>query len=239
MIPLRVHQSDSREDAGQALASHLATIICAALATGRRARIALSGGSSPEPAYRALARTELDWSRVDIALVDERWVDPDSDGSNEAMVRRAFEQAHGVTIHGMKGPLPDPRGAAAEALDPIYASLRPFDAIVLGMGPDLHTASWFEGSPELAACLDRSTHASVLGVEVSKAPVGAAFPLRMTITLPVVEECPDVSLLMFGQDKIELLERRLEAPAAASVTIAPIQAAMAVLQDRFAVYWAP
>src|SRR5690606_38515607 len=52
-----------------------------------RARLLLSGGSTPGPVYRALARAPLDWDRIDVALVDERWLQPDDPDSNSHLVR--------------------------------------------------------------------------------------------------------------------------------------------------------
>ena len=53
-----------------------------------RALMLVSGGSSPEPVYRALAQRDLSWSSVSVALVDERWVDPGHSASNEGFIRR-------------------------------------------------------------------------------------------------------------------------------------------------------
>lgn len=223
----------SRAAAEEALGDALAAGVRDALAQGRRARLALSGGSSPEPAYRAFASKDLDWSQVDIALVDDRWVDVNQAGSNQAMIERAFASAHGVTIFGMKRPVASPKLAEA-GLDGVYRALRPFDAIVLGMGPDAHTASWFPSSPDLAACLDPNGSATVLGVDASLAPVAAPFSERMTVTLPVIGEAQQVLLLMFGADKKQILQQALEAP----VTIAPIKAAIEAAGARCVALWA-
>ncbi|MFY7761447.1 6-phosphogluconolactonase [Aquidulcibacter sp.] len=223
----------SRPAAEEALAAALEAGVCDAHAQGRRARIALSGGSSPEPAYRAFAAKDLDWSKVDIALVDDRWVDVDQAGSNQAMIERAFASATGVTIFGMKLPTASPKQAEAE-LDDVYRALRPFDAVVLGMGPDAHTASWFPASPDLAACLDSQSPATVLGVDASLAPVAAPYPERMTVTLPVVSEAQQILILLFGADKKQILQQALEAP----VTNAPIKAVIEATGARCVALWA-
>jgi 6-phosphogluconolactonase len=224
-----------RAGACEALADALAALIMEALARHGRARIALSGGSSPEPAYAALASRPIDWSKVDIALVDDRWVDPASPGSNEAMIRRAFAGARGVTIHGLKTPHEHARGPGQAAAQTAYARLRPFHAVTLGMGPDAHTASWFPGSPDLPACLDLRTTATVQAVDASAAPVAAPYPWRMTLTRPAVIESPDIALLIFGEDKRELFMRALESPEAE----APIHAAVEPRAGAFHVFWAP
>ncbi|WP_313588392.1 6-phosphogluconolactonase [Aquidulcibacter sp.] len=223
----------SRSAAEEALAAALEAGVRDAHADGRRARIALSGGSSPELAYRAFAAKDLDWSKVDIALVDDRWVDLDQAGSNQAMIERAFASATGITIFGMKLPNASPKLAQAE-LDGVYRALRPFDVIVLGMGPDAHTASWFPASPDLAACLDSQGSATVLGVDASLAPVAAPYPERMTVTLPVVSEAQQILILLFGADKKQILQQALEAP----VTNAPIKAVLEASGAKCIALWA-
>jgi 6-phosphogluconolactonase len=224
---------EDRAGAEDALCTALAASVTAAHMAGRRARIALSGGSSPAPAYTKFAGLDLDWSRVDIALVDDRWVDLDDAGSNEAMVREAFQKAIGVTIYGMKTPDATPFDAQA-TLNQIYAALTPFDAIVLGMGPDAHTASWFPGSPQLAQCLNESAPETVVGVDASAAPVSGAYPLRMTLTLPPIVQAEQVVLLLYGDDKKQVLVNALNTPVAQ----APIKAALEACNDRLVVFWA-
>jgi 6-phosphogluconolactonase len=224
---------DSREDAFHATAEALARSVRSAFDEGRRARIALSGGSSPAPAYQAFANLPLDWSQIDIALVDDRWVDLVDKGSNEAMIRTTFSKATGVKIFGMKTPHAHPRDGISE-LETIYASLLPFDAIVLGMGPDAHTASWFVGSPQLSACLSPTASATVIDVDASAAPISGDYPLRMTLTLPPVAQASHVILLVFGADKRQVLTDALDMP----VTQAPIRAAIEACEDRLVVFWA-
>ncbi len=222
-----------RQGVEDAVATALEASVSAAHGAGRRARIALSGGASPAPAYTKFASLTLDWSRVDIALVDDRWVDLDDAGSNEAMVIKAFEAAKGVTIFGMKTPHVTPFEGEA-TLEPIYAALRPFDVVVLGMGPDAHTASWFPGSSQLMDCLDKNAAHTVIGVDASAAPVSGAYPLRMTMTLPAIKEAEQVILLLFGDDKKQVLTRALDTPA----MNAPITAAIDACGERLVVFWA-
>jgi 6-phosphogluconolactonase len=224
---------ETREGAYEAVADALTASVLEAHETGRRARIALSGGSSPAPAYTVFASRELDWSRVDIALVDDRWVDLDDTGSNEAMVRHVFQAADGVTIYGMKTSTPTPFVAETE-VDVAYSALRPFDAIVMGMGPDAHTASWFSGSPQLGACIDRDNPRTVLGVDASAAAVASPYPLRMTMTLPPVSEAQQIVFLLFGDDKKQVLSQAL----ATDVTQAPINAIIEAATEQCLVIWA-
>lgn len=232
-LELPLFAFENRDSACKSTADALAAFARAAISDGRRARIALSGGSSPAPAYRGFAEMDLDWSQVDIALVDDRWVDLDNAGSNEAMIRAAFESAKGVTIWGMKTPHDTPFEGQSER-EQEYANLRPFDAIVLGMGPDAHTASWFPGSPQLETCLSVDTNQTLMGVDASAAPVAAPFNLRMTMTLPAVAQAGQIIVLLFGEDKKQVLADALNT----DVTQAPIRAVLEACGDQIVVFWA-
>ncbi len=232
-LELPLFRFEDRKSACNATADALAVYAQNAITEGRRARIALSGGSSPAPAYQAFAAMDLDWHQVDIALVDDRWVDLADAGSNEAMIKRAFEPAVGVTIHSMKTAHLMPFEGQA-TLEPVYAALRPFDAIVLGMGPDAHTASWFAGSPQLGACLSYDTAQTLMAVDASNAPVAMPYPLRMTMTLPPIAQAGQLILLLFGEDKKQVLADALNT----DVTQAPIKAVLEACGDRCVVFWA-
>lgn len=222
----------SHKEANIALANALYAAVSAAHHEGRRARIALSGGSTPEPAYREFASRDIDWEKVDIALVDERWVELENDGSNEKMLRRAFASTKANVI-AMKNSASTPFEGAAE-LDKIYAKLRPFDAIVLGMGNDAHTASWFTHSNGLDKILDKNCEQTVAGIDASHSEVGKAFPLRMTMTLPPIATAKMVLLLIFGEEKKQVLNSALIGEA----ELAPIKNARDAAQDSFVVFWA-
>ena len=116
----------------------------------------MSGGHSPDGLFKQLRTQLLDWSRVSIALVDERWVEPTDPGSNERMVREALlrDRAAAARFFGLKNRRRHQSLGATAAWNASAHIPRPVDVTVLGMGDDGHTASLFPASPNLRSALD-------------------------------------------------------------------------------------
>jgi 6-phosphogluconolactonase len=181
-----------------------------------RVAICLSGGSSPKQLFELLAtdayRSKIPWDRVHWFLGDERFVPADDTRSNLRMARQAFldKCAPAANVH----PIPvDSRDAAeaahrydselksfygADELDPA----RPlFDVVLLGVGPDGHTASLFPGYPAV-----EETRRWV--VDAPKANVEPFVP-RITLTLPTLASCREMLFEASGSGKREILARVL------------------------------
>lgn len=135
------------------LSAYAAAVLEQALQERQRASLVLPGGGTPRLFLPQLARRPLDWRRIDITLTDERWVDTDSEESNEHLLRGCLfaEGADGARLAGLKTE----HDAPSEALQTVAARLaelpRPFDLTVLGLGRDGHIASLFPGHPGNAA----------------------------------------------------------------------------------------
>ena len=156
----------------------------------------LAGGRTPEPVYRELASaSSIDWTRVDVFFGDERAVPPDHPDSNYLMVHRVLLSRVPVPagqVHRMEAERSDQEAAARE----YERSLPPqLDILVLGMGPDGHTASLFPGS----AALDEHQRL-VVPVIGAKPP-----PQRLTITPPVIEAARRVAVIATGGDKAAMV----------------------------------
>lgn len=200
-------------DDGAALAKAGADLVAEAAAdTGERFVIGLAGGSTPRPLYEMLAtpayRGRIDWSRAEIVLGDERFVDPEDPVRNFRMIRTALldhvpvpeRQKHAVPFQGL-----DVAQAAERyelTLKNLYGAQeiepgRPlFDICLLGMGDDGHTASLLPGQDALLGERRRWV-----------LPVTEGRPeKRVTLTLPVLDSARLVVFLVSGEGKRGMLE---------------------------------
>ena len=166
-----------------------------------------SGGNTPGPVYETLSQSELDWSRVHIGLCDERWVDTDHPASNGAMMQRTLlrNKAAAATYVPMKVKGSDPF-AAIETVNDAYMDASLTDVMLLGMGSDAHTLSWFEGAKGYEAAVNPDTVSVVTAIEAIESDVTGPNLLRMTLTQPCVAYARNVLLLITGQDKRNVFE---------------------------------
>ncbi|MDR6841846.1 6-phosphogluconolactonase [Pseudoxanthomonas sacheonensis] len=215
-----------------ALAHSVAEDLRAALAVRDTASIALSGGNTPKAFMQALALQELDWPGVMVTLVDERWVPESSERSNAALVRSNL--LHGPAAQARFVPLyrdaPDPESAIGEIEDGLAILPRPFDVVVLGMGNDGHTASFFPGGDHLAAALDPATTALALPM---RAP--AAGEPRITLTLPPILAARRLYLHIEGISKQEVLAQAVSGEGQGAAY--PIRSVLKQARSRVQIYW--
>jgi 6-phosphogluconolactonase len=166
--------------------------------------IALAGGSTPQRAYELLAEMQGTWSHVHVWLSDERCVPADHEDANQRMVSESLIvklRAHDrPKFHGVRGELVPEDAAWLYALELVRAmGEKPvFDLMLLGLGPDGHTASLFPGHPET-----ETAEAPVIGVRDSPKPP----PERITFTLPLIARAHYTLLLATGESKREALRR--------------------------------
>jgi len=216
-----------------ALAAAVGENLQAALTARGRAVLAVSGGRTPERFLAALARQPLDWAKVTVTLVDERWVSPDQPRSNEALLRRCLLQGPAAAARLVSLVTEDsmPEAGLAEIAARIASLPRPLDVVVLGMGSDGHTASFFPQGDRLAEAIDPQTTALVLP---QRAP-GAGEP-RITLTLPLIAAARAVYLHIEGAEKAAVLARALEI---GPLEVMPVRAVLRHTVCPPEIYWCP
>jgi 6-phosphogluconolactonase len=183
-------------------------------ANGSRVAICMSGGSSPKQLFELLAtdayRPKIPWDRVHWFIGDERFVPPDDPRNNMAMARKAFldQCAPAANVHPIPVDSANPGEAArryeaelksfygADKLDPAKPL---FDVVLLGVGPDGHTASLFPGYPAVEETTRWVT-------EVPKANVEPFVP-RVSLTLPALASCREMLFEASGAGKRAILTR--------------------------------
>ncbi|HXI87949.1 MAG TPA: 6-phosphogluconolactonase [Parvularculaceae bacterium] len=198
----------------EAMSARLADLIETELARGvcedGAGEFALSGGSTPKPLYEALSKKNIDWGRVTATLVDERWVAPTADGSNEKFIREALlkEKAAGARFRGLYNGAATPKDGLAGCEKMLASRRKPFDVVLLGMGEDGHTASWFPHADGLGDALASS--GQVAAIRARKSAVTGPFLDRMTLTLSAIRDARLLILMMAGDEKRATFARALE-----------------------------
>ncbi|SUX29542.1 6-phosphogluconolactonase [Chromobacterium vaccinii] len=209
-----------------ALANSIAARLAAAIESRGQAALAVSGGKSPIPLFKLLSEMAIDWARVTVTLVDERFVAPDHADSNGALVREHLLQGRAATARFL------PLVRAVANIDAeVAADNRDFiapDVAILGMGEDGHTASLFPGAPELAAGLDPANPAPFLAVTPQTAP-----HRRVSLSYAALLQAGCLILSIQGAKKREVLEAAARGPDDAL----PISHFLAQDKVPLDVYW--
>ena len=206
------------QDLFQAAAEEVIRCATSAITERGRFTIALSGGSTPKNLYTLIAANasaSLSWDRMFFFWGDERHVPPDNPDSNYRMAKETLLSKAAIppaNIFRIPAENPD-ASAAADAYEQTlrkFFAVAPgefprFDLILLGIGPDGHTASLF---PETAAL--EETSRLVVANWVEKLQTN-----RITFTLPVLNAARCVAFLVSGTDKAAVLHEVLEGNATA------------------------
>ena len=217
------------------MAARLADVIEAQLARGiaehGQASFAVSGGSTPEGLYKVLSTRAIDWSKVSVVLVDERWVAPGEQGSNETFVRNSLMQhdAALAKLVGLWADFPTPAAGLEAVRERFEKVATPFDAVVLGMGGDGHTASWFPHAEGLDAALNGDDQ--LVAVNAIQSEVTGAHTQRITLSLSAIKEAGFIGLLMAGAGKRAAYEKAI---AGGDVADMPVRAILDARPDLWA-----
>jgi 6-phosphogluconolactonase len=224
---------DSAPALATQVASDIAVRLANALAVRGEASLLVSGGHSPIRLFEQLRAQALDWGRVSIGLVDERWVDLTDAASNEHMTREALlrNQAAAAKFFGLKNSAASPELGAAAAWTALAHLPRPFDLTLLGMGDDGHTASLFPGSPNLKAALELELPEGCIGMRSPSPPQA-----RLSVNLRALLNSRRIQILLLGEAKLRTFAA---ANRPGPVEEMPIRAVLRQERVPVEVVWAP
>lgn len=198
-----------------------------------RVRLLLSGGTTPAPVYRALSASAIAWPRIDVALVDERWLQPGDTDSNAHLVATHLLQDRAAAAHFQTltraGRSIDEAVRAAN----LHAHQRA-DVVVLGMGEDGHTASLFPRMRGLQEALE-SNHAYV-PVDAGGCPGAGPWPRRISLTPAGLAPARARLMLIRGAGKRALLERAMDGSDPREL---PVRIAFTTPGAPLQVHWCP
>ena len=201
---MRLHTYDSVTQWAWGAAVSMAASLGRSLEERPRARLLLSGGSTPGPVYGALAKAPLEWSRVDVALVDERWLQPSDPDSNARLVRETLLR-HRAADARFETITQQGRSIQQAVATANMHARSPADVVVLGMGEDGHTASLFPRMMGLEHAL--GTSAAYVAVDASGCPGAGSLSRRISLTPAGLQPAHTRILLIRGERKRELLDR--------------------------------
>lgn len=220
-----------RQDLATALAGEIGDQLTRAITERGTALLAVSGGTTPAKLFAALSTTPIAWEKVIVTLVDERFVPPSSPRSNAGLVAANLLQnkaaaARFVPLYHEAESIEDAAAADSEALRSLPW---PLDVVILGMGGDGHTASFFPDAANLEALLDPASQRIVLPVHAA-----SGGEPRLTLSMARIVAAGFVALHIEGEDKRTAFNGAMD-PGAKK----PIRSVLEAAPGRIEVFWAP
>ena len=212
------------------LCQSIGKILTEALRKRGRASMAVSGGNTPIPLFKNLSLISIDWTKVDLTLVDDRWVDSKNAYSNELLVRTHLIKNKAAKVNFI--PLKNDSETAVEGQknseELLKTIMLPFDVVVLGMGADGHTASLFPCSKELYDAMDLNNPNILISISPKTAPYE-----RLSLTAKVIIDSKNIFLHLNGSSKLQTLESVMEYKDSSKMPI------YAFLEKGLSIYWSP
>jgi len=225
------NEGQDAQSLAENLAGELVVLINEAIDNKGSAVLALSGGSTPKPLFKALAEHAVDWSKVVITLVDERCVPESHELSNAAFMKQHLldglpTQPRFVPLYQaaqtVEASFPVVLADYCDATGSDTYSPRSFDIVILGMGGDGHTASFFPDADNVDALVAIDAPNPLLSCHSPSTQVE-----RITWSLPALLNTSFLALHFTGSGKLEVFER-----AASGGAISELPIRSAIFQDH-------
>jgi 6-phosphogluconolactonase len=222
--------SESADNLSNDLSVMIEKLLLDALSRNNRASLAVSGGSTPISLFKKISRLDIDWTSIDITLVDDRWVDPSHEDSNESLVRRYLLKynAADASFFPLKNNSESAQYGKSLCEESLGQIRHPLDVTVLGLGIDGHTASLFPCSKELAVAMDVNNNSNCVATTPKSAPHE-----RISLTRSAISQSNNIILHITGHNKLDTLALAMKTKDS---NIMPIYA---FLQEPISIYWSP
>ena len=195
--------------------------------------LALAGGNTPKPLYKALSNQDLPWANIMVTLTDERWVDTQHKDSNENMIKQTLLTSAGSRSNFI--PLKNNSETAAKGVGQINNQLEgaapKLDVVILGMGEDGHFASIFPEVDNLEELLDPKTDKKCLAVS----PQGKE--QRISLSYSYILSADIIFLLISGDKKKAIVDEVINGSKVAMQY--PISALLTQNKCPVQVFWNP
>ncbi len=186
------------------LTQQISQILLEAVAARGHGYLVVSGGRTPIPFFQQLATQDLPWAQITVLLADDRWLPVQHEASNEALVHKHLLQhkAANATFVSLLSEHSTPTEGLAE-VNKRLAALPCFDAVILGMGEDGHTASLFPESPQLNEGMTTTNPA------VAITPIHAPFE-RISLSKTRLLNSHAIFFHLVGEAKKSILEQAMQ-----------------------------
>ena len=222
------HRTNSAESLDIDLSHRIGQLLTQSIAENGCASIAVSGGRSPIGLFEELSKINLDWSKVELTLVDERWVNAENEDSNELLVRKHLIKNKATQVKFF--PIKNSAKSAEEGQilhEQILQQVKlPFDVIILGMGDDGHTASLFPCCKELGQAMDPDSQQKCIVTKPKNDPYE-----RISLTFSTISKVKNLILQMRGSSKLRTFELAMTLKDAKKMPI------YAFTEQPLEIYW--
>lgn len=205
------------------LAKDIVSKLTAAIEANGQATLLVSGGRSPIALFEQLSKVALDWPKVIISLVDDRWVDENHPDSNENLVKQHLlvNQAAKARFIGLvAGASASVSSSAFDAIGESIAAIKDIkqiDVMILGMGEDGHTASIFPCCEQLSDAMSKDNHARLIATQPTTAPYE-----RVSFTLNEILAAKQVYLPLSGAKKVAVFEQAQQIDDLAAMPVSAV-----------------
>ena len=224
------YSTNSSDSLAVDLSQNISEILLETIKNRGRVSMAVSGGSTPIPLFKALSHLGLDWSKVDLTLVDDRWVSSDHKDSNELLVKSHLIKNKAVNVNfiPLKNDASTAKEGRASSEEALQSFSLPFDIVILGMGTDGHTASLFPCSEEINSAMDLNNNDFLVATTPTSAPYE-----RLGMTAKAIMDAKSVFLHLNGSSKLHTLEKAMDLKDAYKMPI------YGFLENGLDIYWSP